>query len=248
MAARIIKELKGHSGSKIFLMTKHDRLFVRKQGNIARNLQSFENLEPYHIPVPEMYHMFDDTIDMEYIDGLDMATYLANHDPKPFVDFLDSTIDKFLMITKTVDYRTTIEQFLDLIDLDSFPFTAEDLLYRIPTRLTQSMYHGDLTLENILWNPDRGFVLIDGSSGIWNSYIFDLCKLRQDLDCHWFIRNSSIDLTNQLNYIKQEIFNRWPIVNNDALLILMLLRVYRYCSEGSVEQDFIKKEINRLWK
>jgi hypothetical protein len=34
MAAKVVKELYGFSGNQILLMQKHNRLFVRKIGNI----------------------------------------------------------------------------------------------------------------------------------------------------------------------------------------------------------------------
>jgi hypothetical protein len=248
MAARIVKEFKGHSGSRIFLMTKHDRLFVRKQGNITRNFDRYEHLKLLHVPMPTIYHMFDDTIDMEYIDGIDVQTFLSDHSPDLLIDFLTRLINKFSMTIQSVDYRPVVEKFLDLVDLDEWPFTAAELIAYVPATLPKSPYHGDLTLENLIWNSSQGFVAIDGQSGIWDSYVFDLCKLRQDLHCHWFVRNVNHDLSDKLEYIETALLNRWPVANNRALLTLMLLRVYRYCREGSLEQDFIKKEINRLWK
>ena len=248
MAAKIVKEFRGHSGSRIFLMTKRDNLFVRKQGNIARNLDRYEQLKALHIPMPAVYHMFDDTIDMEYIDGIGMETYLESRQPDNLLYFLESLINKFSMTIRLVDYRPTVEQFLDLINLDDFPFSENDILDLVPARIPASPYHGDLTLENILWNDQQGFVAIDGQSGIWDSYIFDICKLRQDLKCKWFIRDTDLDLSDKLEYIETQLLQRWPLANNVGLLILMLLRVYRYCAEGSSEQEFIHREIYRLWK
>ena len=250
MAARIVKQFHGHSGSKIFLMNKHGRLFVRKQGNIARNLDRYTALTRSlpSIPMPEIYHVFDDTIDMEYINGVDMRTYLLDHDPEPLLDFLKTVLTKFSMVLETVDYQTTVQNFLEMIDLDNMPFTAEQILQSIPTRIPKSYYHGDLTLENILWHPTQGFYLIDAQSGIWDSYIFDICKLRQDLECGWFLRNNPANLDQKLQYLKQELVQQWPNANNSGLLVLMLLRVYRYCDEHSQEQKFILKAINNLWK
>lgn len=250
MAARIVKQFHGHSGSKIFLMNKHGRLFVRKQGNIARNLDRYTVLTKSlpSIPMPEIYHVFDDTIDMEYIDGVDMRTYLLDHDPEPLLAFLKAVITKFTMIVETVNYQSTVQNFLEMVDLDVMPFTAEQLLLSVPTRIPKSYYHGDLTLENILWHPTKGFYLIDAQSGIWDSYIFDICKLRQDVECRWFLRNQPADLDQKLQYIRQGILQQWPDAENPALLILMLMRVYRYCDENSVEQKFILEAIRNTWK
>jgi len=232
------------------LMTKHGRLFVRKQGNIARNLERYTVLAKQipSVPMPEIYHVFDDTIDMEYIDGLDMRTYLIEQDPEPLLDFLKLTLTKFTMSVQWTDYRDIMEHWLDMIDLDAMPFTAEEILNRVPTKLPKSHYHGDLTLENILWHPTKGFYLIDSQSGIWNSYIFDICKLRQDIECGWFLRNNPADLDATLQYLQQGLLTQWPDADNPALLTLMLLRIYRYCDSNSEEQKFIVEAIENLWK
>lgn len=250
MAARIVQQFHGHSGSKIFLMTKHGRLFVRKQGNIARNLAQYTNLKKHvsSIPMPEIYHAFDDTIDMEYIDGVDMRTYLIENDPEPLLNFLKSVLTKFNMCIEFINYQSTVENFLDMIDFDHMPVTAEEILKLVPVNLPKSHYHGDLTLENILWHPDKGFYLIDVQSGIWDSYIFDICKLRQDIECGWFLRNNPAELDEKLQYLRQGLLTQWPAADNPSLLTLMLLRVYRYCDAGSEEQKFIVEAIENLWK
>ena len=250
MAARIVNQFHGNSGSKIFLMTKHGRLFVRKQGNIARNLDRYTVLSKQipSVPMPEIYHVFDDTIDMEYIDGVYMRTYLLDNDPEPLLNFLTLVLTKFTMCIETVNYQFTAEDFLDMIDLDGMPFTAAEILQSIPTKLPKSPYHGDLTLENILWHPTKGFYLIDAQSGIWDSYIFDICKLRQDIECGWFLRNNPAELDQKLQYLQQGLLTQWPDAANPALLTLMLLRVYRYCDADSEEQKFIVEAIENLWK
>lgn len=250
MAARIVKEFQGHSGSKIFLMSKHGRLFVRKQGNIARNYERFVDLAKQipSLPMPEIYHVFDDTMDMEYIDSRDIRSYLINNDPEPLLEFLKSTLTKFSMRIEYTNYRPIAEKFLDTVDLDVMPFSADDILQQIPTKLPRSHYHGDLTLENILWHSSKGFYLIDAQTGIWDSYIFDICKLRQDIECGWFLRNNPADLGEKLQYLRQGLLTNWPDADNSALLILMLLRVYRYCDSNSVEQKFILEAINKIWK
>jgi hypothetical protein len=72
--------------------------------------------------------------------------------------------------------------------------------------------------------------------------------MRQDLDCKWFLRNDSIMLDAKLKDMQQKILAKYPIADNNYLLILMLLRVYRHCEKKSLEYDFILKEVYRLWK
>jgi aminoglycoside phosphotransferase family enzyme len=132
-------------------------------------------------------------------------------------------------------------------DNTELPFSKEEFISRLPVFLPQSNYHGDLTLENILKTKDR-FCLIDAVTIEYDSYIFDIAKLRQDLECKWFLRSSSAMLDNKLKNIQTQIFLRYPNANNDYLLILMLLRVYKHAKANTLEQDFLIREITKLWK
>ena len=58
------------------------------------------------------------------------------------------------------------------------PFTANELYAKLPKTLPSSEYHGDFTLENILYSLKDDFVLIDPLTTEYDSYVFDLAKLR----------------------------------------------------------------------
>jgi hypothetical protein len=49
-------------------------------------------------------------------------------------------------------------------------------------------------------------------------------------------------------HIQQELLKRFPEANNDYLLVLMLLRVYRYSKPDTLERQFILDWIKKLWK
>ena len=90
--------------------------------------------------------------------------------------------------------------------------------------------------------------MIDPVSIEYDSYIFDLAKLRQDLNCKWFLRDKNIKLDVKLQNLEDQIFSKFGFAKNDYLLILMLLRVYLHTKDGDSNRKFILKEINRLWK
>jgi hypothetical protein len=48
--------------------------------------------------------------------------------------------------------------------------------------------------------------------------------------------------------IQDKLLEKFELANNNYLLILMLLRVYRYATSGSLEEELLVKEMNRLWK
>lgn len=246
MAARIVKEFKGHSGCGVYLMTKHQKLFVRKTGSFQRNLEQLTILNNF--PVPKIYSSTSDFIDMEYIHGLDIRTYLINFSSDLLSNFLLDLLNQFAQTSINKDYSSIYIKFLDGLDFFyCLNFTKEDLYNRLPKTLPQSLYHGDLTLENIIYSS-RGFYIIDCASGIWDSYIFDIAKLRQDLECKWFLRNNPAMLENKLDNIQRNLLQTYPDASNNAMLILMLLRVVKYCQPNDLNWQFLIKEINRLWK
>jgi predicted Ser/Thr protein kinase len=88
MVSEIIKELRGHSGSKIFLMKdEYCNNYIRKDHNIDRNYERLIALKG-QINLPEIYNKTDNSLTMEYIHGLDMKTYLVTNDINPLSNFL----------------------------------------------------------------------------------------------------------------------------------------------------------------
>lgn len=243
---KVVKELKGHSGSKVYLMENDERLFIRKVGNIERNIERLSHLAPDY-PVPKIYQI-EPHFDMEYFHGIDMKNYLRANTVNELATFIISLLEKFASNSVKKDYTETYYQKLKWMDDNTeLPFSKEEFISRLPVFLPQSNYHGDLTLENILKTKDR-FCLIDAVTIEYDSYIFDIAKLRQDLECKWFLRNNRIKLDVKLQNLQDMILKRFDLANNDYILILMLLRVYLHTEPNDSNRKFILKEINRLWK
>ena len=247
MAAKIVKELYGFSGNQILLMQKHDKLFVRKIGDISRNIERMQALAADY-PLPQLYTVSKKMIDMEYLHGLDIKSYLKTNNYKKVLGFILSILDKLSSNAVDKDYTETYIKKLQEISFDEMPFTREQLLARLPKILPSSNYHGDLTLENIIWTEDRGFFLIDCATIEYDSYIFDIAKLRQDLELGWFTRKDNAMLNVKTKYIQEKILQQHPTANNDYLLILMLLRVYRHSRPNTLERNFLVEGITSLWK
>ena len=247
MAAKVVKELHGFSGNQILLMQKHDKLFVRKIGNISRNIERMQALSAEY-PLPQLYTVSKKIIDMEYLHGLDIKTYLKTNNYEKLLEFILSILDKLSSNAVDKDYTETYIKKLQEVSFDELPFTCEQLLERLPKILSSSNYHGDLTLENIIFTTDRGFFLIDCATTEYDSYIFDIAKIRQDLDLGWFTRKDNTMLDVKTKHIQKVILEKYPQGGNDYLLILMLLRVYRHTLPNTLERNFILQGINKLWK
>lgn len=248
MNEHTIKELKGFSGSKIYLMKNDKGLFIRKMDNVDRNFIKLNELSK-HLNVPKIYSYNNNILDMEYIHGLDMKSYLAVRDTKRLTDFLISVLSEFSKDVQITDYTGVYIDKLKYIKLPSdMLFTKEQLLEKLPKRLPRSKYFGDLTLENIIYGENGQFNLLDGMTSEYDSYIFDIAKLRQDLECKWFLRDTNLLLDVKVENIQDKLLERFELANNNYLLILMLLRVYRYTKPYSKEEALLVKEMNRLWK
>ena len=245
--ANLVQTFRGFSGNQIYLMENEQGLFVRKVGAIGRNVERMSALRTAGYPVPYILRHSDITLDMEYIHGLDIKTYLKSHQPNRLLQFLVDVIERSVGDSVLKDYTSVYRAKLAEIDFSLLPFTSDELIAKLPTHLPQSNYVGDLTLENIIYTED-GFFLIDCATIEYDSYIFDIAKLRQDLDLRWFTRNSDLVLDVKTNYISQQLRERYPESNNDYLLILMLLRVYKHARRGTYEHIFLLEGITRLWK
>lgn len=243
----IVKELNGHSGSKIYLMRDSERLFVRKIGNVERNFERLKSLYQMGFKVPKLYFYDGTVLDMEYLQSQDICTFLKYNNTESVITFIADTINKFSESIYIKDYTEIYEQKLNFLDHDSsLQFSKKELIDKLPKKLPCSVYHGDMTLENILFVKDE-FYMIDAATIEYDSYVFDIAKMRQDLECKWFLRNTDLRLDTKLQNIQDELRKKFELAFDDSLLIAMLLRVYLHTAPGTKEYYFIKANIEKLW-
>lgn len=82
---------------------------------------------------PKVYTYGNNVLDMEYIHGLDMKSYLAVRDTKRLTDFLTDTLSKFSDDVQMNDYTSVYVDKLKYIKLPSeIIFTKEQLLEKLP--------------------------------------------------------------------------------------------------------------------
>ena len=127
---------------------------------------------------------------MEYIDGLDIKSYILNYGIDGLYDFIIDTIERFKINETNKDYTQIYNKKLSWLDQKTdLPFTKKQLLKQLPKILPSSTYHGDMTLQNLIYSKNNKFYMIDAINTEYDSWVFDLCKMRQDLKCHWFIKD-----------------------------------------------------------
>lgn len=248
MNERIVQELKGNSGCQVLLMEDDYKPFVRKTGDIDRNLERYKDLRNQNIQIPLIYNVESSYYDMEYINGLDIKSYLLmGHSSTELISFIRYVVTTLASYGRPKDYTQTYIDKLELADFSGVKFNPGDLIDRLPKVLMQTPYHGDFTLENILYDVNRmKFVAIDPLTSVYDSVIFDMAKLRQDLVCKWFIRTSPNMLGSKLDQIYNSLADETSF-QDPYLLILMLLRVLPY-SQNDFDKNYLIDGINKLWK
>ncbi len=243
------KNLIGFSGSKVILYNYKNNFFVRKKKNVSRNLQRYNKIRNL-LPLPKIYKIGKNYYDMEYLNGLTIDQYLDNYPADKLISFIIYSLKKISKIKYGLkDYSESYNYLLNSISVKKeFGINQNKLFDKLPKFLPQTEYHGDFTLENIIYSQNK-FFMIDCSEGLFDSYVFDYIKLRQDVSCNWFIRkNLNINIISKLNIIHSKLLDEFKYYSNDYLLILMLIRVLRYTTRNSNDYNFIKKKIKILWK
>jgi hypothetical protein len=250
---RTIKQLSGHSGSTVLLKENSKYgVYVEKTGNVSRNFERMTALTDKSFRVPKIYEYSaeEEILKMEYISGLDTRTYLRYNPPNKLFEFISLVINDLAYSGRLLDVHILAQEPLKFLDTDNpFIFTKDELIATLPQTILETDYIGDLTLDNILWDDSSGFVIIDPVTVPYQSFIFDLAKLRQDTKCGWFLRNHPQDnnLLLAMRHLEEMILSQFPQVT-DEMLILMLLRVFKHCEKNSSDYQFIIQKANSLWK
>ena len=244
---QLVKHLKGHSGATVSLYKDNDLYKVVKD-NYSKAKQSVAILEELPFNTPKVYQVTSNKIVMEYINGMDMATYLTradNKDVDKLIEFLSSYINWCLDKSVNVDfYEPLSRKIFSLTDY----INLKPLLSEKWSDIPQSPIHGDFTLENIMYSNGH-FYFIDANPTNLDSIWFDANKLRQDIDSLWFVRNitPSLELKLNCNKISKELKKRFTFMQKDYIMVLMLSRILPYTKDEKTEK-FLRKEIEKVWQ
>lgn len=251
--AKIIHNQRGFSGALVEIIEDYNWV-VKKTGDISRNVTQLELLRETGLPVPRIIYHDRDTLVMEYIQGMPMYDFVHYYGIHPVYKDIKEYITFFQEDTIDFDYTPVYNRFLEEIDFAHLPFTSAELVDKLPKILPRSRYyHGDFTLGNMIhYGYTWQTYLIDPVSTVFDSWVFDVAKLRQDLEGLWFIRDDGIEWREHIGGILVELSDslrsKYPRAYDDNLYILMLLRVYRHCQPNTLEYNLIRNEIVRLWK
>ena len=243
----LVKHLKGHSGATVSLYKDNTTYKVVKE-NYSKARESVNILESLPFNTPKVYEVTDDKIVMEYINGQDMASYLlsaTDKDVDKLIDFLSEYISWCLDNSEHLDFYESVASKVLSLGRD---INLNYILNEEWSNMPYSTIHGDFTLENIIYANNK-FYLIDANPTELKSVYFDAEKLRQDIDCLWFVRKEK----NKLHYrivcekISKELKKRFNFMQNDTIMVLMLARILPYCKDNFT-RNFITKEIQKIWQ
>lgn len=255
-----LKHFNGHSGCVVKLIQYPDGKYaVQKYGsNKLKDAAALQNhLKHLGFNTPEVYEVSSNSYTMEFIDGVDMYTYIeyaSVEEIDNLIYFLKDSIRIFAENSvDSFDFHELMESklrtlFNAVYNDDPTPLLASDLLERLPKVLPYGPIHGDFTLENILYKKGK-FYLIDPNPTEFNSWVFDAAKLRQDLDGHWFLRNKKNVVNHKIvcEKISKSMKEEYGEMTNQALYSFMLLRVRAYCVEKETKA-LINRELQNVWQ
>lgn len=271
----LVKDLGGHSGCRILLYEENGIYFVRKySGSKDYNLRLVsqctkqQHFQSDTIKVPKVLNSgYDENglfyFDMEYIQGVTLSKFITKIDVSDIQGIVSTIIGNLQF--ETVRNHTTSEIFTKKIsELEEKTKNlgngavkqAISILKKIDWAVfPNTMCHGDLTFENIIIS-NKEIYFIDFLDSFYDSWLLDVGKLFQDLECMWSYRDmTSWDANTKIRLVifKQIILNCLKQKNSRyvhftyAALLLHLVRIYPY-SKDSVTLSFLDQQVERVSK
>lgn len=267
--------LGGHSGCQILLCEAEDgETYVRKISSsinynerLLTQKEKQENFRKGLIKVPEvlregylsngLYYF-----DMEYIHGITLAEYIKEvevNEIKGIVDVLISSAQSErecrngapspqAFQVKIMDLKKKLSKLNNGIINEAIELlSAHDW-----SGIFSSACHGDMTLENIIVRNNELY-LIDFLDSFFDSWIFDLSTILQDVEVLWHYREEKIDNNTVIRLIimRDLIFDRMQELMGEEYievyyaLLLKLIRIYPYTND-ELTYDFLNKKTNEI--
>ena len=267
--------LGGHSGCQILLSEgESGETFVRKISSSIdyneRLLVQKEKQESFHdglIKVPQVLrdgylsngrYYFD----MEYVHGITLAEYIKEVE----VNEIKGIVDVLISSARTGrEYQSGVaspeafqkkikdlEHKLSKLDNSIINEAIELLATHDWSRILSSACHGDMTLENIIVRNNELY-LIDFLDSFFDSWVFDLSTILQDVEVLWHYRDEKIDNNTVIRLIimRDLLFNKLQeLMGADYIevyytLLLKLIRIYPY-TQDELTYNFLNKKTREV--
>ena len=263
--ARSFRLLSGLSGVSVYLLTLDgENWFVRKAATItdhsvrlkAQSAKQIRFTEETPGPVRTPRVIGEGEIDgryyfdMEYVRGVDGATFLRRASYDQVTQFADRLCDYLNAAATTAPFgpsRPTslfealfakvCSVYADTDVLDDQTLGRVMLMLdqvRRAGSLTPTLCHGDLTLENLIIDPDEDLWLIDLLDSPVEHYWQDVAKLHQDLTGGWYLRREARISRGVLDFVSGRILQQADKLDptyrhvHRALLTASFIRILPY--------------------
>lgn len=258
---RLVKKLSGHSGCEILLFKNEKHLFVRKiSSSVSYNdrlkkqciKQKRTKLAFVHTPQIYGQGFLNDKFyfDMEYLNCRTLAESISSlevEDIQKYIEMLFNSLS--FSATRSVAgvqqiFSLKLQALVKQISTPSkeVKIALKWLEKKDFSSIQYSSCHGDLTLENILIDENKSLYLIDFLDSFYNSWLFDIAKLLQDLDVKWSFRQQKADANRDIRLClaKEKLLDQLRRMPNSsmllkdiyALLLMNLLRIFPYTKDA----------------
>lgn len=205
--------------------------------------------------------------DMEYVRGTDAATYLRRAGYSTVVQFADQWCE-YLRVAASVgpiagsSSASLFEALYARVSAAERkgPGVGDAALravflgleqVRILGHVPTTFCHGDLTLENILIDPQGRLWVVDLLNSPYETWWQDVAKLHQDLTAGWYQRRQPPIARGVVDYLSRRLRARACEITpeyamlHDVLLVVTLLRILPYVASDS-DVAFLRQRVERL--
>lgn len=258
-------EVKEVNGKLVVIKTAKDKAYSERLKKQHEKQKGFRS-KSFLTPLPLNSHYNEDGLfefSMEYING---AT-LAEHLKKMAIFSIEEIAEKFLSLIPAeyhIDpdakeiFVAKIKEIQSKVDPTGNPALqkAFETLVAYQWEYCIAGYcHGDMTLENVIWQ-DGDLYLIDFLDSFYDSWMIDIAKILFDVECLWSYRhelptdvNLNIRLLIFKRFIKQRVLSLKEgeaVLNTIYHMVLMhLVRIFPY-TQDEATRNYLSIEAGNI--
>lgn len=271
-------DLSGHSGFEVRLFEKSPGKYLvqKKTKSISQNprlktqyqkQQFFLQLKQDLFYVPKILragwqkNLF--FFEYEYVEGVTLLHFIENEPVGKIIKVLDALVEIIKYFNQNSGHyekpavgimlAAALEKKI-VSNLEHHPNPAGLKKYlsaqvkAMPDNFQKTICHGDLTFDNIIVDKQGNLWLIDFLELFYPHYWFDVAKLFQDIDGHWYEFKYNLRLPhNKLNFVREYFlarvgeFDPEYIKHHNLLLASVLLRILPYLKTEQEKQFILEK-------
>lgn len=239
----ILKEFKGNSGCRVFLIERNGVLKIKKiassekyNSRLKKQIEKQMSFNSYFAKAPKVFGsgITDNKLwyEMEFINGLNFCDFVESKTKTEILHFF-SIIIKFIKNNNYIpeSIQPDLNMKVKNLKIDKrYDYYKQYVLDYDWSKVKKSYCHGDLTFENIIFANDSIY-FIDFLDSFANSKIVDYSKILQDLFFAWSWRNRSnkpfVKILELFNFLKDQIEPE-EFLASKRMLCLGILRIVPY--------------------